>query len=626
MCGIAGVWMTTPGSLDRAEASLDSVLATLVHRGPDDHGTWTDPQAGLVLGHRRLAIIDLSPLGHQPMVGPESRTAIVFNGEIYNFPELRRELESKGFAFTSESDTEVLLHGYRCWGERVLDRLVGMFAFAVWDKDRRQLFMARDRAGEKPLYYAAGPWGFAFASEIGGLAALPGIDLTIDQDALSLYLQYQYVPAPHTIYRGIRKLPPGHAMRVGSGTTEIWRYWDPVPLAIGPRMAIAEPDALEELERLLRDAVRGQMLSDVPLGAFLSGGIDSTAVVAMMAELSSSQVRTFTIGFDIKQYDESPHADRVARHLGVNHTVEYLSVNDALTLIPKVPGMYGEPFSDSSALPTRLVSQIARKHVTVCLSGDGGDEAFGGYSRYDEMEKILLMTRLTWPLTSVAKVPLSGLPGRLGRGGQLLGESPEDVYRARVGVFRTTDVQTMQGRLPPFVEYERAWASASEQPVRQRAMLADLLSYLPEAVLVKVDRAAMNVSLETRAPLLDHRVLEFALQLPAAYTYRKRLLKQLVYRRVPRSLVDRPKQGFGIPLGHWFRTELRDLVMDMLTPARMDAVGIHDYSVVKRLLTTHMSGTVDEYPRLWSLLVLSLWHDSRRGDANLHESLQLATV
>ena len=626
MCGIAGIWLTKPEPLDRAEVCLQSILASLVHRGPDDHGIWKDRQAGLLLGHRRLAIIDLSPLGHQPMAGPEGRTALVFNGEIYNFRELRRDLEAEGFVFASESDTEVLLKGYMCWGERVLDRLVGMFAFAIWDQEQRQLFIARDRAGEKPLYYAAGPWGFAFASEIAGLATLPGIDLEIDQDALSLYLHYQYVPAPYTIYRGIRKLPPGHALRVSNAKLEAWRYWDPVPLAIGPRMRISEPDALGELERLLRTAVRGQMISDVPLGAFLSGGIDSTAVVSMMTELSSSQVRTFTIGFDVARYDESQHANLVARYLGVDHTVEYLTEKDALSLIPKVPAMYGEPFSDSSALPTHLVSQVARKHVTVCLSGDGGDEAFGGYPRYDELERILLLSRLTWPLTSVANSLLSRFPGRLGRGGQLLGFPPKEVYRTRVAAFRSADVQAMTGCLPLLAEYERAWASASERPVRQRAMLADLLSYLPEAILVKVDRAAMKVSLETRAPLLDHRVLEFALQLPSQYVHRKKLLKTLVYRRVPRSLVDRPKQGFGVPLGKWFCSELRDLVMDALTPARMNAIGIQDYGVVQRTLASHMSGTFDESPRLWTLLVLSLWHETQRAGADVHEPLQLASA
>jgi asparagine synthase (glutamine-hydrolysing) len=568
-----------------------------------------------VLGHRRLAIIDLSALGHQPMLAADQRTAVVFNGEIYCFRELRRELEAHGVVFVSESDTEVLIEGFRRWGDGVVDRLVGMFAFAIWDAERRELFLARDRAGEKPLYYASGPWGFAFSSEIAGLTKLPGIDLGQHPDALAHYLHYQYIPAPLTVYRGIRKLPPAHAMRVGPSGLRTWRYWDPVPLAVGPRLEISEPDALAELERLLVQSVTGQMIADVPLGAFLSGGIDSTAVVSVMTELSSTQVRTFTIGFDVPSYDESPHALAVARHLGVNHTVERLTQKETMELIPTVPSTFGEPFSDSSALPTTLVSRVARKHVTVALSGDGGDEAFGGYGRYDELERIRMLSRMTWPLTPVAKTLLSRLPGRPGRGGRLLGMDAKEIYRARVGVYGSADVHAMTGHVPPLEEFERAWAAASNRPVRQRAMVADMVSYLPGAVLTKVDRVAMRVSLETRAPLLDHRLLEFALRLPPRFSYRKRLLKQFVYRRVPQPLLNPRKWGFGVPLGHWIRGDLREMVMDLLTPSRMQAVGIQDYSVVKRTLASHMSGEFDEYVRLWSLIVLCLWHDSQREKA-----------
>ncbi len=316
---------------------MERMLARLSHRGPDDAGTWVDRPAGVLLGHRRLAVIDISPLGHQPMVSDDGRLAIVFNGEIYNFPELRRELEAHGVRFRSTSDTEVLLYGYREWGEHVVDRLVGMYAFAIWDAATDRLFLARDRTGEKPLYYANGPWGFAFASEVAALTELPDVSDEIDQEALSLYLQYQYVPAPHSIYRGIRKLPPGHAMRVQNGRVTAWRYWDPVPLAAGPRLAISEADATAQLESLLRTAVRGQMIADVPLGAFLSGGIDSTAVVSLMVELSTIPVRTFTVGFDDPRFDESKHASAVAKVLGTDHTVEYLTERDALELIPTVP-------------------------------------------------------------------------------------------------------------------------------------------------------------------------------------------------------------------------------------------------------------------------------------------------
>jgi len=624
MCGIAGFWSKRGGSLDGGDAWLRSTLAELEHRGPDDSGMWAERSSGVLLGHRRLSIIDLSPLGHQPMVSTSGSAAIVFNGEIYNHRSLRLELERRGFAFRSESDTEVLLNGYACWGELVLDRLVGMFAFAIWDRSTETLFLARDRAGEKPLYYALTEAGVAFASEVAPLAKLHAVDTRIDAAAVSLYLQYQYVPAPRSIYAGIRKLPAAHAMSIGRERSRIWRYWDPVPIAAGPRLAIGPDDALDELERLLRDALRGQMIADVPLGAFLSGGIDSSAVVSMMTELSTRPVRTFTIGFDVPRYDESRQAACVAHHLGTDHTVEYLTERDAVALIPDVPAMYGEPFGDSSALPTHLVSRVARKHVTVSLSGDGGDEALGGYTRYDELERILLLSRLPSPLQALARTVCGRLPGRLGRGASLVGVAPREVFRARVGVFRSDDVQAMTGAVPPLEEFDRAWAAAAVQPVRQRAMLADLLTYLPEAILVKVDRAAMRISLETRAPLLDHRLLEFTLRLPPELTRRKRLLKRLVYRRIPRALVDRPKQGFGVPLGKWFRGELRELLFDALTPARMRTVGIEQFAPVQKVLASHMSGAFDEYPRLWTLLMLSLWHDRHRALASGREPVPLA--
>ncbi len=624
MCGIAGFWSRQRGSLDGAEAWLRSALSDLEHRGPDDAGMWGGATSGVLLGHRRLSIIDLSPLGHQPMVSTSGSATIVFNGEIYNYRALRHELERDGFLFRSDSDTEVLLNGYACWGERVLERLVGMFAFAIWDRSTETLFLARDRAGEKPLYYAVTPAGVAFASEVAPLTKLHDVDVRIDETAVSLYLQYQYVPAPYSIYTGIRKLPAAHALSIGRDRSRSWRYWDPVPIATGPRLAIGLGDARDELEGLLRDAVRGQMISDVPLGAFLSGGIDSSAVVSMMTELSTRPVRTFTIGFDVPRYDESRHASAVARQLGTDHTVEYLTEKDAVALIPEMPAMYGEPFGDSSALPTHLVSRVARKHVTVALSGDGGDEALGGYTRYDELERILLLSRIPAALQPLARTVCGRLPGRLGRGASLIGIAPRDVFRARVGVFRAADVQTMTGAVTPLGEFERAWTAAAEQPVRQRAMLADLLTYLPEAILVKVDRAAMRISLETRAPLLDHRLLEFTLRLPPELTRRKRLLKSLVYRRIPRALVDRPKQGFGVPLGKWFRAELRDLLFDALTPARMRAVGIEEFAPVQKVLASHMSGAFDEYPRLWTLLMLSLWHDETHTRASRHEPVPLA--
>jgi asparagine synthase (glutamine-hydrolysing) len=355
------------------------------------------------------------------------------------------------------------------------------------------------------------------------------------------------------------------------------------------------------------------MISDVPLGAFLSGGIDSTAIVSLMTELSTTRVRTFTIGFHVPGFDESVHADTVARHLGTDHTAEYLTERNVLDIIAQVPAMYGEPFADASALPTHLLSITARRQVTVSLSGDGGDEAFGGYTRYDHLVLGHRLSRMAGPIGALMKPMVARFPGKVGRGAALLGLPPKDIYQRLVRLVDPEDVRALTGRLPGLEEFDRAWASSGGRTVQQRAMLADLLTYLPEAILVKVDRAAMRTSLETRAPLLDHRVLEFALRLPPELLRRKHLLKQLVYRRVPRKLVDRPKMGFGVPLARWFRGELRPLLLDVLTPARMHAAGVQDYGVIQRMLDQHMSDAAGHGPRLWALLVLGLWYDGRRG-------------
>lgn len=609
MCGIAGLYAQQ--KIGPAEQWVRSMLSRLVHRGPDDEGVWADPAQGIVLGHRRLAIIDLSPAGHQPMLSDDGQVAITFNGEIYNFLELRVELEAHGATFQSRSDTEVLIKGYQHWGLGVLDHLVGMFAFALWDTGKRRLFLARDRVGEKPLYYAHTPHGVAFASEVGALSSVPWVDRGLDQEALALYLQYQYIPAPYSIYRGARKLPPAHAMLVENGEVKIWRYWDPVPLAMGPRLKLAEDEMLERLEGLLRQAIRGQMISDVPLGAFLSGGIDSSTVVSLMVELASAPVKTFTIGFESPAYNEARHAEAVAKYLGTEHTVEYLTEHDALGLIPRIPLMYGEPFADSSALPTHLVSRVARKSVTVSLSGDGGDEAFGGYGRYAWLERFYQLSYLLRPFAGVLRPVARFGPRRMARVVPLLRLPISQVYRGRVSIFSTSEVAALTGRSPELSEYERAWNFQPGRPPRRHAMLADLLTYLPEAILVKVDRAAMAISLETRAPLLDHRVLEFSLQLPLSYVRDKYLLKRLAYRRIPRELLDRPKQGFSVPLGRWFKGELRGLLTDALTAQRLEHLGIQNVGLVRQIMDEHLSGVHDHTSRLWALLVLSLWEQSQ---------------
>ena len=609
MCGIVGIWDRSRGDPGQDRARVCAAMAALRHRGPDDRGVWQGGGGEVVLGHQRLSIIDVSASGHQPMLSADGRYALSYNGEIYNFRDLRTELEAAGHRFASHSDSEVLLQGYARWGHGVLDRLVGMFAFAIWDDHERTLFLARDRAGEKPLYYAERGAAFAFASELQALTEVPWVDTTIDPDAVSLYLEHQYVPAPLTIYRGARKLPPGHAMLVDAQGVRTWRYWDPLPLVLRPPEALDEEAALEQLSWLLERAVREQMASDVPLGAFLSGGIDSSAVVATMTGLGTTRVQTFTIGFDEAAMDESEHAGRVAAYLGTDHTTERLSARDALDRVPGIPATYGEPFADASALPTQLVSAVARRSVTVSLSGDGGDELFGGYGRYGHFERFAGLERRLGPVAGAAGELLRVAPGRVGYVADLLRAAHgSDLYHPFVSVFRRRDVRDLTGRpFPGFAPYERAWSAAADLPPRRRAMITDLHTYLPEAVLTKVDRAAMSVSLESRAPLLDHRIMEWTMRLPPPLVRDKALLKTYAYRKVPRALLERPKTGFGVPLASWFRTELRDLVHDALVPSRLEPLGIVGRGTVDRFVSEHMSGRQDHGSRLWALLVLSMW-------------------
>jgi asparagine synthase (glutamine-hydrolysing) len=611
MCGIAGYW--TPRSVDKTNEAISAMLDTIVHRGPDSHGVWRDSRGSVVLGQRRLAIIDLSPGGHQPMLSDDSKTVITFNGEIYNYLELRQELESKGIRFRSQSDTEVLLKGYEVWGVNVLDKLVGMFAFALWDEKKQQLFCARDRAGEKPFYYTQGERGFAFASEIQALTILPWVDSTLDREAVALYLNHGYIPAPHSIYKGIRKLPPAHAMTIDAKGMKTWRYWDPVKIVSQGVIQISEEEALSQLETLLRRAVTQQMIADVPLGAFLSGGIDSSTVVSMMQEISGSRpVKTFTIGFAEAPFNEADHAKAVADFLGTEHTCEYLTQQDSLNLIPQLPGMYGEPFADASALPTYLVSRVARKHVTVSLSGDGGDEAFGGYTRHGALEGYAPFLKAMSPFAPVLAPLTKMLPGKAGKVGPYLGKPLQVFYRSAFGTFKDHEVRLLTGLQPYNFEFERAW-NEPKLSVRRHAMLTDMLSYMPEDVLVKVDRAAMAVSLETRAPLLDHRILEWSLRLPENLIQDKRILKQLAFKRMPRNLLERPKQGFGVPLADWFRKDLRNLLVDSLQGSRLKALGLENTAFVDTLVREHLSGTQNNAARLWPLLALSLWQDEQRS-------------
>ena len=612
MCGIAGI-LSFGGAADPELVGKMSNL--LAHRGPDDAGVWQSSNQLVCLAHRRLSILDISRAGHQPMLSADGSVCLVYNGEIYNFRELRAELKASGSTFRSETDTEVLLHAYQKWGHSVPDRLVGMFAFAIWDDREKVLFLARDRAGEKPLYYSHGVGRFAFASEYNAVKpAIPGQG-TIDPDGLALYLRYQSIPAPYSIVREVRKLPAAHCLTVSAtGEMRSWRYWDPVRIARGEPARMSEREAVSELGRLVDNAVKRQLCSDVPLGAFLSGGIDSSLVVESMTRESSTPVRTFTIGFDIPGFDESPHAAAVATHLGTEHHAEYLSSQDALDLVPRIPEMYGEPFADSSALPTYLVSRTARKKVTVALSGDGGDEVFGGYTRYDWMDRLNLINKLTRPVSPLLRETMRRLPGRAGRAAKLFGLPPREAADFFSGPFARNEVFSLVGRCPSHQERDRAWYDVQLPTTRRHAMLADFLTYLPDTILAKVDRASMAVSLETRAPLLDPSVVEFALRLPPNMLIGKQLLKRLAFDRMPRALLERPKAGFGIPLNAWLRGPLRELLRESTGTNILERLGIRR-APVQAMIQEHEQRVRNHGARLWSLMILGLWHQYQRSES-----------
>lgn len=607
MCGIAGLWQKDAGN-----RHIEAMLASIWHRGPDNQGIWPNTSKQLYLGQQRLSIIDLSPGGHQPMLSETGRVAITYNGEIYNFQEIRQELEQSGINFRSSSDTEVLLNGYLFWGTEVLDKLVGMFAFAIWDEDKEQLFLARDRAGEKPLYYAHAGQQFAFASEIQALSKLDWVDTSLDDEGLLMYLRLQAVPAPYSIYKGIKKLAPAHAMLVTKAGSKIWRYWDPIHYLAKKPLDISESEALEELEKLIRTSVKGQMIADVPLGAFLSGGIDSSTVVSFMTELASHKVKTFTIGFEEDSQDESKHAGKIADYLGTEHNCEYLSQEDALNLVGRIPAMYGEPFADPSALPTYLVSQVARKHVTVSLSGDGGDEAFGGYERYDILDRAEPWLKTLAPFGEAMRSAERFLPRKAALLAPYIGRDISKLYQQYAGRFNNEELSELMGSYLEPSEFRRAW-NLTGLSGRRRAMMTDMLIYMPEVVLAKVDRAAMAVSLESRAPLLDHRILEFSLRLPDNLIKNKYILKQLLYKRIPKALLERPKQGFGVPLRKWISDDLKTLLLDTVTPETLSEIGIVNTKMVTELISSQLKGTSFKEYQLWTLLVLCMWYKDQKA-------------
>ena len=649
MCGFVG-FVEARGEMPRERlASLAARMAgTLHHRGPDDHGTWADESAGIALGHRRLSILDLSPEGHQPMVSAGGRYVVAFNGEIYNFPLLRTELEGRGTRFRGHSDTEVLLAAVEAWGVRAaLERFVGMFAFALWDREARTLSLCRDRMGEKPLYYGWAGNAFLFGSELKALRAHPGWRGEVDRGALALFARHNHVPAPYSIYRGVRKLVPGTFLTLRlpaepATLPEPEAYWS---LADAVRAGRADPfrgsgaEAADALEGLLRDAVAGQMLADVPLGAFLSGGVDSSAVVALMQAQSAARVRTFTIGFHEPGYDEAEHARAVAAHLGTDHTELYVAPEQAMELIPSLPEVYDEPFADSSQLPTLLVSRLARRNVTVSLSGDAGDELFGGYNRYFVGRNV--WRGIGWAPAGLRRAISSGVhafpPAAWDRAGRALParlRQPQlgDRVRKLAEVLAAPDPQAIYTRLISHWPHPEALVPGAAHlptavtdgsgwpPLRdftEWMMYVDSVSYLPDDILVKVDRAAMAASLETRVPFLDHRVVEFAWRLPLRYKVRggvgKWVLRQVLYRHVPRALIERPKQGFGVPLDAWLRGPLRDWAESLLDERRLREDGFFDPRPIRARWREHLEGRRNWQAALWCVLVFQSWMDHDRS-------------
>ena len=647
MCGITGFVGGNWPSRAEVTRTLEAMRRSILYRGPDRQDLWIDHDKRVAFAHNRLSIVDLSAAGNQPMVSHSGRYVIIYNGEFYNHQQVREELSAAGLPYnwTGHSDTETLLTAIEAWGIRgALQRAAGMFAFALWDKAEATLTLARDRLGEKPLYYgrqrSGGP--FLFGSELKAIAQHPDFAAEIDREALSLLLRYNYVPAPHSIYASINKLPAGTYLTLRGAAAEpvLETYWSGARAAetgTANPLQVGEEEAVDELERLLETAVGQQMVADVPLGAFLSGGVDSSAIVALMQKLSSRPVKTFTIGFHEEGFDEAEQAKAVARHLRTEHTELYVTAQDARGVIARLPEMYDEPFADSSQIPTHLVASLARKHVTVALSGDGGDEMFGGYNRY------LLTSRLWRKIAAVPK-PLraaaaraitaiqpatwtklgdaaSGvLPhwarfARLGdkvhKGAPLLASgSVAELYGGMVSVWSDPSAVVIGASEAPSAARGGGSDIGSVRDV-ERMMALDMLGYLPDDILAKVDRASMAVSLETRVPYLDHRVVEFAWRIPLEMKIRggttKWILRKLLYRHVPRALIVRPKMGFAVPVGEWLRGPLRDWAEALLDERRLVGEGYFRPQPIREAWDSHLSRRTDESARLWVVLMFQSW-------------------
>jgi asparagine synthase (glutamine-hydrolysing) len=641
MCGIAG-FIDPSGVVRDPNTLLEAMASKMAHRGPDGSGAWWHDGARVGLAHRRLAIIDPTPDGAQPMRSHCGRWTITFNGEVYNYQELRKRLEREGYGYSwrGSSDTEVLLASLSHWGiDAALEQANGMFAFAAWSEDTRCLYLARDRFGEKPLYWARAGDGFVFASELKSLLMHPSVHRALSVAAVSELLQFGYVPAPNTIYENIAKLAPGTVLEWSGGVARVRQYWSAVDVAasaVATRIATDETDALDRLEQIFTKSVKARMVSDVPLGAFLSGGIDSSLVVALMQAESTRKVRSFTIGFEDPDFDESGHAAEVARHLGTDHTSWTITSREALDVVPLLPQMYCEPFADSSQIPTFLVSKLTRQHVTVAVSGDGGDELFCGYNRYAQADSIWRRLESIGPARGIAAStaslvpakfwrsvgaaglwPLSwrlanpGLDLRIAQQSRLIAtDSLENLYRLFVSSW--SDARDI---VPAPMRAANPWPASAWQErfsPMESMMLADMTTYLSEDILVKVDRATMAASLEARTPYLDPDVFALAWQLPIGFKRSsdrgKSILRKLLYRYVPEALVERPKKGFAVPLAAWLRGPLREWADDLLAPSALRSHGLFDEDAVAHIWRAHLEGDLGFDTQLWPILMLQQWY------------------
>lgn len=640
MCGIAGFWQRKRGVEHPLEV-LKHMGTALAHRGPDDSGCFFDSTTGVGLSFRRLSILDLSPAGHQPMDSASGRYTIIFNGEVYNSEEIRREL-GDGYSWRGHSDTEVMLEAIERWGvEPAVKRFVGMFAFALWDHGQHTLSLVRDRLGIKPVYYGFVGDDFVFASELKAILEYPRFERRIDQGSLALFMRYSYIPSPHSIYQGLYKLPPGYILAVRSPheKPELCCYWSAAEGAkagLDSRTTGSDVEVTAQLEDKLSEAIRLRMVADVPVGAFLSGGVDSSTVVALMQAQSSRPLKTFTIGFYEDEYNEAAHARRVAAHLGTDHTELYLTPRETMSVIPLLARIYDEPFADPSQIPTYLISKLARSNVTVSLSGDGGDELFGGYDRY-------FQTSLIWKFAQASPRALRRLTGKIirsvpevaidraydclrpliPRSKQYSGvghkahklaaflrlQGPDVIYEQMISHWTASEV--MPGSHKPETVMRSIQDSAWLPSLEERMMLTDLLNYLPDDILVKVDRASMAVSLEARVPLLDHRVVEFAWRLPLHFKIRngtnKWALRQVLHKYVPSQLIERPKMGFGVPIGAWLRGPLREWAEDLLSAGSLGRSGLLNTQLIRSRWEEHVSGSKNFQHLLWNVLIYLDW-------------------